>query len=83
MTSYEKYKALIDKAIALGNSIDMIVRELRHEEEQIWKRCRMKQAELSMNKSPYPSREAARAAKECSMVIDRLCKELESKEITA
>ena len=82
--AYERYKALVDKAQALGHSIELIVAELRHEEDAIWKRCRAKQAQLATtSRTPYPAREAARAAQECVMVIERICKELEAKEITA
>ena len=81
--TYNKYLKLTAKAIAVGHSTDQIIAELRHEQNDIRERCRAKMAELMFNKSPYPRREAQRAAMECTAVIDRLCKELEAKEITA
>lgn len=80
MTTYDLYKKKIQTAMELGFHRQSIVHELRNEMQSIEKRAIAKQAQLGLNKSPYPAREAMRLARECIAVIKRLINELTPKE---
>lgn len=83
-TSYDRYMELVEKARTVhGHSNGQIIIGLREEAKRIEARCRDKMRELSMARSPYPAREARRAATECIMVIERICNELAEQKETA
>lgn len=76
LNTYERYKAMVDKAHELKCSNEAIIKELRDEIQSIEVRCQRKQIIMAGNKTPYPAREARRAATECIMVIERIIREL-------
>lgn len=78
--AYARYMSKVSLAQKVGYSNQAIIDELLRERATITPRCIMKQATLTMDRNPYKKREAARAAHECIVAIDRIVKELE-KEI--
>lgn len=81
--AYDRYMARIRKAQNAGYSNFAIIQELQHERATLQPRAMMKAATLAQDRNIYKKREAMRAANECSTAIDRICKELEPKEINA
>ncbi len=80
-TAYERYISKVTHARKAGYSDEAILTELRRERETIMPRCKLKQATLVRERTPYKSREVARLASECMNAIDRIIKELDKKEI--
>lgn len=80
--AYVRYMQRVKRAQEVGFSTESIINELLREKSTITPRCVIKQATLSMEKTPHKRREAARAAAECMQAIDQIIKELTEKEIT-
>lgn len=77
LNTYDRYMHLVTKARTDRNlSNAKIIEELENEAQHIENRCRQKQIELAQNPTPYPGREARRAATECIMVIQRIIRGL-------
>ena len=81
--AYERYMRKITVARGAGYSDKELVGALLAERLTIMPRAEIKAATLAKDRNPYKAREAMRAARECIDAIDRICKELEPKEITA
>lgn len=77
VTTYDRYMELVKKArFLLGHPNDRIIEGLKEEAKRIEARCQQVMRELALSRTPYPAREARRAATECIMVIERICNEL-------
>lgn len=79
-TAYALYMELVKKNQDIGIPNQDIISELESEIHSIEQRKATKCAELSLNRSPYPMREAVRAAHECITAIERICRELAPQE---
>jgi len=79
-TTYEKYMERVIQASNSGFPPIAIIIEMRAEIQRINSRCIQKVSELSMNKNPWPRKEAIRAAQECMAILERIINELKKKE---
>ena len=77
-TAYDQYMDKVRKVQVLGMKNEEIVRELFTEIRSIAQRKRIKCSQLALCRSPYPSREAVRAALECITAIERIIGELQT-----
>lgn len=80
--SYAQYGTKVFLAKRAGYTNEQIIEELTRERESIMPRCLLKQAELSRDRNPYKSRQAASTAHECMAAIARIIKELSEKKET-
>lgn len=74
--AYAEYMQKVRIARSVGYSNAVIIDELQRERTSIMPRCMVKQATLAMDRNVYKKRQAAAAAHECIVAIDRICKEL-------
>lgn len=75
-STYDRYKELVQRALASGYTYSQVAAELSNEKKNIQAAAKRKVSQLAMDRNPYPRREAMRAAQECQMVIDRILKEV-------
>lgn len=78
--TYDQYRLKVIDARSMGFLPEEIAAELQLEIRGIRNKLTAKLIQLSQNPTPYPAREAKRAATECIAVIERICKELLTKE---
>lgn len=74
--SYAQYMDKVKAAQRSGYSNKAIADELEREKATIMPRCMVKQMTLAQDRNIYKKRQAATAAHECIMAIDRIVKEL-------
>lgn len=80
---YHRYKTKAWMAKNHGYSSEDIIKEFLNEKESILSKARQRAIILSTDRNIYKKREVMRAANECIEAIDRVIKEMESKEILA